>query len=670
MSTRSTSSNIFSPLRDPESLIRRRNLGEPSSLFDFKEVMSIPHNNQGSPPAGPLLQIIMVYLRWHQHTINAATGGTFMWKPPEECYELIENMTAHHNHWDTSETRDETSRNISSTTTTERSLPSNTVANPRGDLKAITTQSGIAYDGPTIPPTPSPLSKEVEREIEATKVKVQATSFADALHMPKLASMFKSLLSNKEKLFELPSTPLNENCSTVLLKKFPEKLGDPGKFPIPCDFLELEECLALADLGASINLMPLSIVQRVAIPLLQILSLLLLPPRSLLLKEGIPLEEIETFLYTPDELTNLDDDYFDTEGDILYLEKLLNEDPFLNLPLIKNEDLKQVDATMTKSSIKEPPEFELKDLPSHLEYAFLEGTDKLLVIISKELKHEEKAAFLTVLKLHKLAIAWKIYDIKGAENLAAHHLSRLENPHEGDLEKKEINKTIPLETLGMISFHGNSSTPCDHGTHFCNDQFEKVMLKYGVTHRLSIAYHPQTSGYVEVLNRGLKRILETTVGENQASWPAKLDDALWAFRTAFKTHIGCTPYKLVYRKACHLPIKLEHKAYWALKHSYENYLIYKEKTKKIHDSTIKNRAFNVGDRVLLFNSRLKIFSCKLKTHWTGPFTVAQVFPYGTIDLSQTDGPNFKVNGHRLKHYFGGDIPHMIVPDLQTFLMNH
>ncbi|GJS82590.1 reverse transcriptase domain-containing protein [Tanacetum coccineum] len=235
----------------------------------------------------------------------------------------------------------------------------------------------------------------------------------------------------------------------------------------------------------------------------------------------------------------------------------------------------------------------------------------------------------------------------------------------------------------------------DRGTHFCNDQFAKVMLKYGVTHRLSTAYHPQMSGQVEVSNRGLKRILERTVGENRASWSDKLDDALWAFHTAFKTPIGCTPYKLVYGKACHLPIELEHKAYWALKHcnfdlktagdhrkvqmnelnelrdqAYENSLIYKEKTKKIHDSKIKNRVFNVGDRVLLFNSRLKIFSGKLKTRWTGPFTVAQVFPYGTIELSQTDGPNFKVNGHRLKHYFGGDIPPMVVLNLQTFPMDH
>nr|GEV89511.1 reverse transcriptase domain-containing protein [Tanacetum cinerariifolium]GEW01349.1 reverse transcriptase domain-containing protein [Tanacetum cinerariifolium] len=104
----------------------------------------------------------------------------------------------------------------------------------------------------------------------------------------------------------------------------------------------------------------------------------------------------------------------------------------------------------------------------------------------------------------------------------------------------------------------------NHGTHFYNDQFIKVMLKYGVTHRLTTAYHPKISGQVEVSNCGLKRILERTVGENHASWSDKLDDALWAFHTAFKMPIRSTPYKLVYGKACHLSIELEHKAYWAL----------------------------------------------------------------------------------------------------------
>nr|GEY25942.1 reverse transcriptase domain-containing protein [Tanacetum cinerariifolium] len=199
----------------------------------------------------------------------------------------------------------------------------------------------------------------------------------------------------------------------------------------------------------------------------------------------------------------------------------------------------------------------------------------------------------------------------------------------------------------------------DRGTHFCNDKFAKVMTKYGVTHRLTTAYHPQTRGQVKVSNRGLKRIFKRTVGENRASWSDKLDDALWAFRTAFKTPISCTPYKLLQLNELN---ELRDQAY-------ENSLIYKERTKKLHDSKIKNRIFNVGDQVLLFNSRLKIFSGKLKTRWSRPFTIAQVFPYGSVDLSQPDGPNFKVNGHRVKHYFGGDIPLKVAPDLQTIPMD-
>nr|GFA03100.1 reverse transcriptase domain-containing protein [Tanacetum cinerariifolium] len=210
-------------------------------------------------------------------------------------------------------------------------------------------------------------------------------------------------------------------------------------------------------------------------------------------------------------------------------------------------------------------------------------------------------------------------------------------------------------------------------------------------HRLSTAYHPQTSGQIEVTNRGLKHILERTVGENRTSWSDKLEDALWAFRTAFKTLVGCTPYRLVYGKACHLPLELEHKAYWALKHAnfdlktagdhrklqlnelnelrdqaYENSLIYKEWTKKLHDDKIKNRIFNVGDQVLLFNSRLKIFLGKLKSRWSVPFTISEIYPYGTAKMIHPDGCNFKVNCHRLKHYHGGDPPPLEIPDVTTF----
>nr|GEZ85415.1 reverse transcriptase domain-containing protein [Tanacetum cinerariifolium] len=193
----------------------------------------------------------------------------------------------------------------------------------------------------------------------------------------------------------------------------------------------------------------------------------------------------------------------------------------------------------------------------------------------------------------------------------------------------------------------------DRRTHFCNDQFSRVMAKYKVTHRLSTAYHPQTSGQVEVTNRGLKCILERTVGENCALWSDKLEDALWAFRTAYKTSIGCTPYCLLQLN------ELRDQAY-------ENSLIYKERTKKLHDDKIKNRIFNVGDQVLLFNSRLKIFSGKLKSRWSGPFTISEIYPYGTAKLNHPDGCNFKVNCHRLKHYHGGDLPPLEIPDVTIF----
>nr|GEX25503.1 reverse transcriptase domain-containing protein [Tanacetum cinerariifolium] len=268
-------------------------------------------------------------------------------------------------------------------------------------------------------------------------------------------------------------------------------------------------------------------------------------------------------------------------------------------------------------------------------------------------------------------------------------ISQRDEMPQNAIQVYEIFDVWGIEFMGPFpSSKGNKAIISDRGTHLCNDQFTRVMIKYVVTHRLAAAYHPQTSGQVEVSNRGLKCILERTVGKNRASWSDKLDDALWAFRTAFKTPIGCTPYKMVYGKSCHLPIELEHRAYWALKHvnfdlktagdhrkiqlnelcdqAYENSMIYKERTKKLHDAKIKNHVFTIGDQFLLFNSRLKIFSEKLKTRWSGPFTITHVFPYGIVELSQPNGPNFKVNGHRVKHYFIGNIPSKVVSDLHTF----
>ncbi|GJV90639.1 reverse transcriptase domain-containing protein [Tanacetum coccineum] len=479
------------------------------------------------------------------------------------------------------------------------SLPSNTVANSRGDLKAITTRSGITYDGPPIPPPLSPLPKVVEREPEVTKDTVQPSteniqppvvqtqapidesvvvpnpkpsityhsrakkqklrekddnlaskfveifrglhfelSFADALlHMPKFASMFKSLLKNKEKMFDLAKTPVNENCSAVILKKLPEKLGDHGKFLIPCDFPEIVECLALADLGASINLMPFSIWKKLSLPELTPTQMILkladrsttspsvddeaitfkvgqtlrysyndaesvnridvidvsceeydqevlgfldsstsgnpTPSLDPILSTSSPsltpfeggdfiLEEIEACLTNDLIPPGIDDADFDQEGDLLLLEKLLNDDPSSPFP---PKELHFEEIKMIKSSIDDPPELELKDLPSHLEYTILEETDKLPVIIVKDLKDGEKDRLLKVLKSHKQAISWKISDIKGIDprfctqkilmeddfKPAIQHQRRV-NLKIHEVIKKEVIKLLDAGLIYLISY--------------------------------------------------------------------------------------------------------------------------------------------------------------------------------------------------------------------------
>ncbi|GJU02972.1 reverse transcriptase domain-containing protein [Tanacetum coccineum] len=319
-------------------------------------------------------------------------------------------------------------------------------------------------------------------------------SLADALIlMPKFASTLKALIGNKEKLSEMARTPLNEHCSAVILNKLPEKLGDPNKFLIPCDFPGMEACLALANLGASINLMPLSVWKKLSLPELTPTCMTLkLADRSITKPIGIAedvylkvgkfkfpadfvvvdfdadprltestslkwlvrsilkkfsgfsdviasgnhtsyydlivstssptltpfgnsdflLEEVDAFLALEDDPTSpeVNDSYYDPDGDILLLESFLNDDPSPPpnqgnyLPEIR-KDLKVCVAKTDKSSIDEPLKIELKDLPPHLEYAFLEGDNKLPVIIAKDLSVKEKAALIKVLKSHKRAIA-------------------------------------------------------------------------------------------------------------------------------------------------------------------------------------------------------------------------------------------------------------------------
>nr|GEX72760.1 reverse transcriptase domain-containing protein [Tanacetum cinerariifolium] len=688
-------------------------------------------------------------------------------------------------------------------------------------------------------------------------------SYADALLlMPKFASTIKSFLAIKDKLFELAKIPLNENCSAMLLKNLLEKLRDPDKFLIPYDFLGMDVCHALADLGASINLMPLSIWKKLSLPELTPTRMTLkLADRSITRPKGV----------VEDVFVKVGKFHFLTDFVVVDFEA----DP--RVPLILGRSFLRT-GRGNPTSTSEPI---ISDSSPSLT-PFEGSADNLPMIIAKD---DEKEALLKVLKSHKRAIAWKITDIKGIDpHFCTHKIlmkedykpavqsQRQVNPKIHEVIKKEvikvldagmiypisdsswekttftcpygtfayrrmpfslsnaprtfqrcmmaifhdmIEKTIevfmddflvfgdsflsclshldtmlqqcedtnlvlnwekchfmvkegivfghkilnnrlevdrakvyfiaklphPTTVKGVRSFlghagfyrrfiqdfskiarpmthileketpflfskdcidsfetlkknlteahilvfpnwnlpfelmcdasdfaigvvleqrpieghhdanftakgidfmgpfpssRGNRAIISDHGTHFWNDKFAEVMSKYGVTHRLATAYHPQTSRKIEVSNRGLKHILERTVEENRVSWSKKLEDALWLLGLLTTHPLGALLTK---------------------------------KMKKLHNSKIKNRIFNVGDRVLLFNSLIKIFSGKLKTRWSGPFTITRVFPYGTIELSQPEGPNFKVNGHRVKHYFGGDIPQLVIPNLQTFLMD-
>nr|GEU99178.1 integrase, catalytic region, zinc finger, CCHC-type, peptidase aspartic, catalytic [Tanacetum cinerariifolium] len=587
---------------------------------------------------------------WKCYKLSTDRCGTFMKRRPEECYDLIENMTAHHNYWDTSSQRSESSSSITSSSDTEiatlkaemvkinknlmrvlqvnqqvkavtpncetcggphsyndcptiigqthnvyptgayqgcnsyqpqapayqassyqapvhqpqipqpqvvttneftkfikanddilknmqtnktsltnsnlklknmfgqfmkmntasssglGTLPGNTITNPKEDLKGITTRSGTAYQGPMIPTTSLSFPKVAEHETKVTKDTMLPTnnrstkdvqpliiqnktpilnsepvvapiiepvaapvsapkpnqkpsipypsrlhdqklcdkannqkeiffqifkdlnfniSFANALIlMLKFGPTIKTLLTNKDKWSELARTSLNEHCLAVVLKKLPEKLGDPGKFLIPCDFSRMDECLALADLGYSQEVLVFSDVIASGNqtpyydPIVSTSSLTLTPFGD----NDFLLEEVDDFLALEDDATSpeVDQSYFDPEGDILLLEAFLHDDPTLPHPNQGNylpqlqKELKIYEAKTDKSSIDEPPEVELKDLPPHLEYLFLEGDDKLPVIITKDLSDKEKTDLITVLKSHKRVIAWKLFDIKGA----------------------------------------------------------------------------------------------------------------------------------------------------------------------------------------------------------------------------------------------------------------
>nr|GEZ91666.1 reverse transcriptase domain-containing protein [Tanacetum cinerariifolium] len=384
--------------------------------------------------------------------------------------------------------------------------------------------------------------------------------FADALIlMPKFGPSIKILFTNKDKLFELSRTPLNEYCLAVLLKKLPEKLGDPGKFLILCDFPGKAECLALDDLSASINLMPLSLWNKLSLPDLTP-TCMTLELANRLISHPVRVSK--------DVYVKVGTFHFSTNFVVVDFDA----DPRVPI-ILERSFLKTVRALIDVFEV-----VELNDLPPHLEYAFLEGDDKLPVIIAKDLNDP------TLLKVDQ-SYLYPEGDILLLEAFMNDDPS-LPPPNQGNYlpevrkelkiceaksDKSSIDEPLVVELndlpphLEYAFLEGDDKLPVIIAKDLSMEE-KTALITVLKSHKRAMLGNSLISR-VDVSNRVLKCILERTVGENRTSWSDKLDDALWAFRTAYKTPIGCTPYKLVCGKACHLPIELEHKAYWALKHA-------------------------------------------------------------------------------------------------------
>ncbi|GJW72055.1 reverse transcriptase domain-containing protein [Tanacetum coccineum] len=431
---------------------------------------------------------------------------------------------------------------------TSSSLPSNTIPNPRNETKAITTRSGVSYDGPPIPPPVVEKESEVTKDTELPSTEdIQPPPFVHEQTKDKEPIKEPSFVANKTK----PNLPYPSRLNKEKIREKDDILASKFMEIFRNLHFELSFADALIHMPNKKSSLEYatSYEPKDEIPEVELKEL---PPHL----ECIPLsqhEENDCAYKISHGMAKFAIDYQTLNEATCFIPRKI---AFCSFKTLKKKLTERAPTPILIAPNWDEP-FEImcdasdyaigavlgQRIEKHFRPIHYANHSALKYLFNKK---DAKARLLRwVLLLQEFD--FKVIDTKGAENYAADHLSRLENPYENIFDPKEITETFPLETLSVLTSK-DQSTPC------------------------------------------------------------------------------------------------------------ENSLIYKEKTKKLHDSKIKNRIFNVGDQVLLFNSRLKIFSGKLKSRWSGPFTITEVYPYGTAKLSHADGSNFKVNCHRLKHYYGGDTP--------------
>ncbi|GJZ62316.1 putative ribonuclease H-like domain-containing protein [Tanacetum coccineum] len=441
-----------------------------------------------------------------------------------------------------------------------------------------------------------------------------------------------------DRLEEACIVTMNEMCSSVLHNKLPAKEKDPGSFTIPCQVSNLQINNALADLGASISLMPYAMYQK--------LGLGEPKPTRMSLELADRLENLHMEVLTEREIA----DEFPDEHLMVLRSKFKYDEPwytdFVNYIVEK--------VVPPNWTFKKRKRFFLQVKTYFWEetYAFKLCADNIMrrcVARSETLEILAHCHSGPTGRHHSVNVTAKkvceVFDVWGLDFM-------------GPFPQSRGNKYILVAVNYVSKWVEAQALPMNDA----RVELEKALQRYGVTHKLSTAYHPQSNRQTEVTNRAIKRILERSVGYNPKDWSKKLNDALWAFRTAYKTPTRCTPFRLVYGKACHLPVEIEHKAHWALKQcnmdltlarkshlmqlnelaelrdgAYKNTRIYKEQPNKWHDSRLRgDRDFKVSDKVLLYNSRLKMYPRKLKSKWSDLNIIKRVYPYGAIEIIDMD----------------------------------